>query len=102
MCNSSAKIYNAVARSNIEGACNALLSLSPEHMQRGVATHSSGNHGSALAAVAQRFGVNATIVVPRSASAFKRQAIQRYGGVIVDCGDTLDERRAKSRRSDPQ
>ena len=77
------------------GASNAILALSDDEKKRGVATHSSGNHGSALAAVAQRLGVTATIVVPRGASAFKRRAIERYGGIIVDCSDTLDEREAK-------
>jgi threonine dehydratase len=76
------------------GATNALMQLDGEARARGVATHSSGNHGSALAAVAKRFAVPAAIVVPRSASPSKRAAIERYGGTIVDCGDTLAEREA--------
>lgn len=77
------------------GAANALLNLTSEQLARGVATHSSGNHGAALAAVAQRLATTATIVVPDTASAFKRDAIRRYGGVIIDSGATLAERETK-------
>lgn len=58
-------------------------------------THSSGNHGAALAAVAQRLEIPATVVVPRNASSFKRAAIRRYGARIVDCGATLAAREKK-------
>ena len=74
------------------GALNAVLSLSAAERRRGVVTHSSGNHGSALACVAQGMGLAATVVVPRSASAFKRAAIRRYGARIVDCGASLGAR----------
>lgn len=74
------------------GALNAVLSLTPEQRRQGVVTHSSGNHGSALAAVAQALGIPATVVVPRSASAFKRAAIKRYGAQVVPCGATLRAR----------
>ncbi len=77
------------------GALNTVLSLSPRVRRRGVATHSSGNHGAALAAVAQRLGIPATIVVPRNAVPFKQAAIRRYGGQIVHCGNTLTAREKK-------
>ncbi len=74
------------------GALNAVLSLPPADRRLGVVTHSSGNHGAALAAVAQLLGLPATVVVPRNASAFKRTAIKRYGAKIVLCGATLAAR----------
>lgn len=74
------------------GAMNAVLSLGARARTQGVVTHSSGNHGAALAAVAQTLGLPSTVVVSRSASAFKRAAIRRYGGRIVDCGATLKSR----------
>ena len=74
------------------GALNAVLRLTPAQRRQGVITHSSGNHGAALAAVAQELGIPATIVVPRDASSFKRAAIKRYGGKIVTCGPTLAAR----------
>jgi len=74
------------------GALNAVLSLSPARRSAGVATHSSGNHGAALACVAQQLGVPATIVVPRGGSPYKRAAIRHYGALRVDCGSTLASR----------
>ena len=57
-----------------------------------MATHSSGNHGAALALAAREAGMKAWIVVPGNANTLKRAAIQAYGGRIVDCGETLIER----------
>jgi len=59
-----------------------------------VTTHSSGNHGAALALAAREAGLPARIVVPRGANPLKRAAIEAYGGQIVDCGETLAEREA--------
>jgi len=72
------------------GATNAVLSLSADVDV--VATHSSGNHGAALALAAAEAGLRAVIVVPRDARAFKRAAIKRYGAEIVDCEPTLESR----------
>ncbi|MGH8274913.1 MAG: threonine ammonia-lyase [Gammaproteobacteria bacterium] len=77
------------------GATNAVRSLSASERARGVATHSSGNHGAALAWAAQAAGISATIVVPANAVASKRAAIGRYDGKIVDCGPTQTDREAK-------
>lgn len=76
------------------GAMNAVACLSTEQLACGVATHSSGNHGAALAWAARSAGVHATIVVPRSAVATKRDAIRRLGGEIVDCGPRQADREA--------
>jgi threonine dehydratase/serine racemase len=67
------------------GACNAVLALSAEAARRGVVTHSSGNHGAALALAAKMRGVPAHIVTPRTAIPVKRRAIEEYGGHIVEC-----------------
>ncbi len=77
------------------GALNSVLSLPDAVRKLGVATHSSGNHGAALAAVAQRLNIPATIVVPKNASRFKQDNIRRYGGRIVHCGKTLKSREQK-------
>ena len=77
------------------GALNTVLSFSAAQRKLGVVTHSSGNHGAALAAVARRLKIPATIVVPRNASAFKQANIRRYGGRIVHCGQTLRAREQK-------
>ncbi len=76
------------------GALNTLLQLDADELRLGVATHSSGNHGAALAMAAQDLGIAATIVVPANAPATKRSAIAAYGAQIVECGPTLAEREA--------
>ncbi len=67
------------------GACNAVMSLNDEQMKRGVVTHSSGNHGAALAWAAGLRGIKATIVVPTNAPRPKKFAIEAYGATIVYC-----------------
>jgi len=76
------------------GALNTLLQLDADELRLGVATHSSGNHGAALAMAAQDLRIAATIVVPANAPATKRSAIAAYGAQIVECGPTLAEREA--------
>jgi threonine dehydratase len=74
------------------GAVNAVMMLPDEVAAKGVATHSSGNHGSALARAAQLRGVPAYIVVPSNARAVKKAAIEQYGGQIIECEPTLAAR----------
>jgi len=69
------------------GACNAVQSLDQATAQRGVATHSSGNHGGALALAARMRGVPAVVVVPHGANPVKRRAIEGYGATIVECDE---------------
>ncbi len=76
------------------GACNAVFSLTDEAASRGVATHSSGNHGAALALAARLRGIPAHVVVPHDATRVKRAAIARNGGRVVDCAPTLAAREA--------
>jgi threonine dehydratase len=71
------------------GALNAVLGLSEADAARGVATHSSGNHGAALAMAAGVRGIPAWIVMPRNAPQVKKAAVSGYGGVIVECEPTL-------------
>jgi len=74
------------------GACNTVLSLSEGELRRGVATHSSGNHGAALALAARIRGARAVVVMPADASPAKRAAAAAYGAEIVDCGGDLESR----------
>lgn len=76
------------------GATNAVQSLSDDEARAGVAAHSSGNHAAALALAARTRGVPAYVVMPRNASAAKRAAVERYGGEVTTCDNTLDARRA--------
>ncbi|MDP5210385.1 threonine/serine dehydratase [Microbulbifer sp. 2205BS26-8] len=72
------------------GAANALSRL-PEGTVA-VATHSSGNHGAALAWAAAARGLSCTVVMPKTAPRAKRAAVEGYGAVIVPCGPSLAER----------
>lgn len=76
------------------GAVNAVFSLGPEEAAKGVATHSSGNHGSALARAAALRGIPAWIVVPANAKAVKKDTIRGYGARVIECEPTLAAREA--------
>ncbi|HSN71077.1 MAG TPA: threonine/serine dehydratase [Steroidobacteraceae bacterium] len=67
------------------GAANAVRLLDEAQRQRGVATHSSGNHGAALALAAQLSGLPAVVVMPDNSAAPKKAAVARYGAEIVYC-----------------
>lgn len=68
----------------VRGAANAVFQLPADvAAQRGVVTHSSGNHASALALAAQLRGIPAHIVVPSNAPACKLAAVREYGGGYV-------------------
>ena len=74
------------------GASNAVFSLSDEEAKKGVATHSSGNHGAALAMAASKRGIAAHIVMPTGAPAVKKEAVAAYGAHIVECAPTMTAR----------
>lgn len=74
------------------GAVNAVLALDDSLAIAGVATHSSGNHGAALARAAAMRGIPAHIVVPANARAVKKAAIDGYGAEIQECTSTLAAR----------
>ncbi len=76
----------------IRGAYNALAQLSPEQRRRGVVTHSSGNHGQAIARAARLLQLRAVIVMPDNAPAVKVDGIRRDGAEIVFVGPHNAER----------
>jgi threonine dehydratase len=78
----------------IRGALNAVLSLTESQAALGVATHSSGNHGAALAIAAGIRGIPAYIVVPSNAPRVKREAIDGYGGIVTECAANVPAREA--------
>ena len=76
------------------GATNAVLCLDAAEAGAGVATHSSGNHGAALAMAAGQRDLPAYIVMPTNAPTVKRAAVAGYGGEIIECEPTLAAREA--------
>ncbi|XP_067877842.1 serine racemase-like isoform X2 [Heterodontus francisci] len=83
------ELFQKTGSFKIRGALNAVSSLSKNRQDgvevRAVVTHSSGNHGQAVALAAQMQGIPSYVVVPRTAPACKKAAIQEYGGRIVEC-----------------
>jgi threonine dehydratase len=86
--------FQKVGAFKFRGACNAVFALTEVEAQRGVATHSSGNHAAALALAARLRGIPAHIVMPVNAPAVKKAAVAGYGGSIVFCEPTLAAREA--------
>ncbi len=76
------------------GACNAVWSLDAATAARGVVTHSSGNHGAALALAAQGRGIPCHVVVPEGAVRAKLAAIEHYGAILHRCAPTIAAREA--------
>ena len=69
----------------VRGATNMVFAQSASSLKAGVCTHSSGNHGAALARAAEHRGCSAMIVMPIDASAVKRQKVIDFGGILIDC-----------------
>ncbi|PZQ12471.1 MAG: serine dehydratase [Ancylobacter novellus] len=74
------------------GATNAVFGLDKKRVPRGVATHSSGNHGACLAYAAQRRGVPCSVVMPRTAPQSKKDAVSGYGARVVECDPSVSSR----------
>jgi len=69
----------------MRGASNVILSCRPEDRVNGFATHSSGNHGQAMALAAKLAGSKAYIAMPHNAPEVKKQAVAGYGAQVVYC-----------------
>lgn len=78
----------------LRGAAAMLTSLTPAEAEQGVVTCSSGNHGRAVAWMAARLGIPATIFVPDWVDPVKLAAIQDAGAEAVLAGGSYDEAEA--------
>jgi threonine dehydratase len=83
----------------IRGALNALLSLSKEERARGVVASSAGNHGRGIAIAAQKLGVRATVFVPSTAPAVKRDGIAASGATVDASQPTYDDAERAARET---
>ncbi len=84
--------FQRVGAFKFRGASNVILGLSDREATRGVCTHSSGNHAQALARAARERGIPAWIVMPTTAPAVKRAAVEGYGATVIPCEPTLEAR----------
>jgi threonine dehydratase len=80
----------------LRGAYNKISSLTPEERKRGVVAHSSGNHAQGVAFAARALGVQATIVMPKTAPRVKLDATRALGAEIVLVGPASEDRIRKA------
>ncbi len=78
----------------VRGASNAVFGLDNDTAEKGVATHSSGNHALSLSYAAGRRGIPVTVVMPHTAPQAKKDAVIGYGGKIVECEPSTSSREA--------
>ncbi|MFV0275863.1 MAG: threonine ammonia-lyase, biosynthetic [Parahaliea sp.] len=80
----------------LRGAYNKMHQLSEDERARGVVAASAGNHAQGVAMAAQRMGVKATIVMPRTTPAIKVDAVRSRGARVVLHGDSFEEAAARA------
>ncbi|HMO72841.1 MAG TPA: pyridoxal-phosphate dependent enzyme [Paracoccaceae bacterium] len=78
----------------VRGASNAVFGLRDDQLEKGVATHSSGNHALSLSYAAGRRGIPCQVVMPRTAPQAKKDAVRGYGGIITECEPSTSSREA--------
>ncbi len=91
--------FQKVGAFKARGAANAVFSLSAAEAAHGVATHSSGNHGQALAWAARERGIPAHIVMPSNAPKLKVRGVEGFGGRVIFCEPTQVAREAACARA---
>ena len=87
--------FQKVGAFKARGATNAVFALDDETAQRGVATHSSGNHGAAVARAAKLREVPAHIVMPSNSAKVKIRSVKSYGAHVVFCEPSEESREIK-------
>lgn len=80
------------------GAYNCISKKTEEELARGVVTASAGNHAQGVALSAQKLGIKATIVMPRTTPEIKVASVRARGAKAVLHGDTFDEAFAYSQK----
>src|SRR5436190_5164926 len=87
--------FQKVGAFKARGATNAVFALDDETAQPGVVTHSSGNHGAAVARAAKLRGIPAHIVMPSNSAKVKIRAVEGYSAQVVFCEPTEESREIK-------
>ncbi len=76
----------------LRGAWTYISRLDADRQRQGIITFSSGNHGQAVAHVAQRMGIRAVVVMPETAPRAKVEGVRRWGAEVVFAGRTSEDR----------
>ncbi len=84
--------FQKIGAFKIRGGMNAALSLTPDELAKGLATHSSGNHAQAVAMAARQLGVRAWIVMPETSPSVKVNAVRGYGAEVIFCAPNQQAR----------
>ena len=84
--------FQKIGAFKARGASNAVFALSDAGAGKGVVTHSSGNHGAAVAYAARARGIPAWIVMPDNAPRVKQENVRRFGATIRFCAPTVAAR----------
>lgn len=74
----------------LRGAYNKISHLSAAALQKGVITASAGNHAQGVALAAQKLGVKALIVMPKTTPSIKVASVRGFGSDICLHGNTYD------------
>ena len=80
--------FQKIGAFKARGATNAVFALDDAAARRGVATHSSGNHGTALARAAKLRKIAAHIVMPSNSAKVKVRAVEGFGARVIFCEPT--------------
>lgn len=75
----------------LRGAYNRARLLSEDERAAGVIAASAGNHAQGLALAAQKLGIKATIVMPKTTPEIKVNSVREKGAKVVLHGDAFDE-----------
>ena len=75
----------------IRGAYYKISTLSAEERNKGLITASAGNHAQGVAYAAQKYGVKAVIVMPKTTPLIKVNRTKSYGAEVILYGDVYDE-----------
>jgi threonine dehydratase len=84
--------FQKIGAFKARGGMNAVLSLTKEEQNKGITTHSSGNHAQAIALAAKTVGTKAFIVMPSNAPVIKKNGVKALDGEIIECEPTLEAR----------
>lgn len=84
--------FQKIGAFKARGGMNSVLQLSTEAQQKGITTHSSGNHAQAIAMAAKMVDTKAFIVMPSNAPKIKKQGVLALGGKVIECEPTLEAR----------
>jgi threonine dehydratase len=78
----------------LRGAYNKISLLGAEERKRGVIASSAGNHAQGVALAANKLGVKALIVMPKTTPQIKVDAVRDLGAEIILHGSSYDDARS--------